>query len=197
MENNEKVLFDPGYAPIVIDFLGAVGYTYYIFSATKDLRIKKINFPSVFKKIENLLKINVSFYLGCLLWASCIASIENGELEGNKLLGEDAKEEEYTSEIDFLIDLVEKGLNRDTKYYLNKIYIPDSRYLPILKVYREFLVINKGFTACKYTNQIKLPENLKRLDNSQIEVLKEKIFSAISSKDITVLLDEYGMIFEL
>ena len=60
MKNNKKVLFDPGYAPIVIDSLGAVGYTYYIFSVTKDMRTKKINFPSVFKKIESLLKINIS-----------------------------------------------------------------------------------------------------------------------------------------
>ena len=195
MKSSEKVLFDPGYAPIVIDSLGAVGYTYYMFSASKDIRIKKINFPSVFKKIENLLKINVSFYLGCLLWASCIASVENGELEGNKLLGEDAKEEEYTSELDFLIELVEKGLNRDTKYYLNKIYQPDSRYLPILKTYRDFLVINKGFTSCQFTNQIVLPENLKKLDEEQIEALKERITFAINSKDVTLLLGEYGLIF--
>ena len=192
----EKVLFDPGYAPIVIDSLGAVGYTYYMFSATKDVRIKKINFPGVFKKIENLLKINIGFYLGCLLWASCIATIENGELEGNKLLGEDAVEEEYTSEIDFLIELVEKGLNRDTKYYINKPYEPDSRYLQILKTYREFLVINKGFTSCKLTNQIVLPENLKKLDELQIKNLKQKITSAIEAKDVTLLLDEYKLIFD-
>ena len=194
MKEKDKVLFDPGYAPIVIDSLGVVGYTYYMFSASKDMRVKKINFPSVFKKIENLLKINVSFYLGCLLWASCIASIDNGELEGNKLLGEDAKEEEYTSEIDFLIELVEKGLNRDTKYYINKPYDPDKRYLPILKTYRDFLVINKGFTSCQYTNQIVLPENLKKLNKNQIEALKEKINSAIASKDVTLLLDEYELI---
>ena len=55
MSEDKKVLFDPGYAPIVIDSLGAVGYTYYMFSATKDIRIKKINFPNVLKKLENLL----------------------------------------------------------------------------------------------------------------------------------------------
>ena len=129
------------------------------------------------------------------MWASCIAPIENGKLEGNKLLGEDAKEEEYTSEIDFLIELVEKGLNRDTKYYLNKQYIADNRYLPILKTYKDFLIINKGFTSCQFTNQIVLPENLKKLDDKQINSLKDKISSAIEAKDITLLLDEFGLIF--
>jgi len=195
MESKKKVLFDPGYAPIVMDSLGAVGYTYYIFNASKDIRIKKINFPNVFKKIENLLKVNVSFYLGCLLWASCISSLNDYELEGNQLLGEDAKEEEYTSEINFLIDVVEKELNRDSKYYLNKPYVPNEKYLPILKAYKEFLIINNGFVNCSKTNQIVLPDNLKRLDKTQIEVLKEKINSAIEAKDVTLLLDEYGLIF--
>ena len=195
MENNKKVLFDPGYAPIVIDSLGAVGYTYYMFSASKDIRIKKINFPNVLRKIENLLKINVSFYLGCLMWASCIAHLDNYELEGNKLLGEDAKEDEYTSEIKFLIDVVSKELNRDSKYYLNKEYVADKRYLLILETYKDFLIINKGFTFCKLTNQIVLPKNLKKLNEKQIESLKEKINSAIEAKDVTMLLDEYDLIF--
>ena len=195
MSENKKVLFDPGYAPIVIDSLGQVGYTYYIFSVSKDVRIKKINFPKVLKKLEDLLKINLSFYLGCLMWASCIAPLDNYEIEGNKLLGDNATEEEYTSEINFLIELVEKGLNRDSKYYLNKPYEADSRYLPILKTYKDFLIINKGFTSCKLTNQIVLPENLKKLNSSQIETLKEKINTAINSKDVTLLLEDFDLIF--
>ena len=195
MENNKKVLFDPGFAPVVIDHLGTVGYAYYIFNSTKDMRIKKINFPNVLKKIENALKINISFYLGCLLWASCIASLDDYELEGNKLLGENASEEEYTSEINFLIDVTERELNRDSKYYINKPYEADFRYLPILKTYKDFLILNNGFVNCSKTNQIVLPKNLKKLDENTIEKTKAKIYSAIEKKDVTLLLDEYETIF--
>lgn len=195
MENERKIPFDPGYAPLVIDSIGQVGYTYYLFSASRDMRVKKINFPNVFRKIENLLKVNIAFYLGCLMWASCIASIDDCELEGNQLLGEETTEEEYTNEINFLIELLETGLNRDCKYYLNKTYSPDERYLPILKTYKDFLILNKGFVACSRTNQIVLPENLKKLAKKETKELEEKINSATKTKNICSLLDYYGYIF--
>lgn len=194
MENERKIPFDPGYAPLVIDSIGQVGYTYYLFSASRDMRVKKINFPNVFRKIEHLLKINISFYIGCLMWASCIASLDDYELEGNQLLGEETTEEEYTGEINFLIELLETGLNRDCKYYLNKTYLPDERYLPILKTYKDFLILNKGFVDCFKTNQIVLPENLKKLNEKQIKELKKLIDSAIEAKDISILLENYNTI---
>ena len=42
MMNDKKVLFDPGYAPLVLDSIGQVGYTYYIFSAIPNPKLKKI-----------------------------------------------------------------------------------------------------------------------------------------------------------
>ena len=197
MENNKKILFDPGYAPIVVDSIGAIGYTYYVFSSSKNIKLKKINFPTVFKKIENLLKINSAFYLGCLLWASYISQFDNLEIEGNKLLGEKITKEEYTNEINFLIELVETGLNRDCKYYTGKTYIPDEKYLPILKTYKEFLIINNGFTNCSNTNQIKLPKTLKKPDSNELNKINEKIQEAIKNKDITSLFECYNSIFWL
>ena len=120
--NDKKVLFDPGYAPLVIDSIGQIGYTYYVFSAVPNVKIKKINFLQTLKKIDALLKTNVSFYLGCLLWASYISQFDDCEIEGNKLLGEECSEEEYTSEINFLIDFVSNQLPRDSKYYSGKNY---------------------------------------------------------------------------
>lgn len=195
MEDNRKILFDPGYAPLVIDSIGAVGYTYYMFSASKNIRLKKINFPSVFKKIENLLKTNAAFYLGCLLWASYISQFDNLEIEGNKLLSEETTEEEYTGEISFLIELVETGLNRDCKYYLGKAYVPDEKYLPILKAYKEFLIINKGFVDCSNTSQIKLPDSIKKPNKEELNEINNKIQQAIKNKDILSLFECYNLIF--
>lgn len=195
MTENKKVLFDPGYAPIVIDSIGQVGYTYYMFSAIPNLKLKRLNFPMTFNKIEKLLKVNVSFYLGCLMWASVISKCDDCEIEGNKLLGEDAKEEEYTSEINFLINFLEKDFPRDCKYFMNKNYLPDEKYLTILKTYRDFLIINSGFVACSNTNQIKLPENIKKLNNENIEKIKIEIQNSIDIKDLSKLFEFYDLIF--
>lgn len=184
----KTVLFDPGYTPLVMDSIGQIGYTYYMFSALQNPRIKKINYPNVYKKLTSLLKTNAAFYLGCMLWASYIKTIKNAELEGNKLLGEEASEEEYTNEINFLIDFVEKQLPRDSKYYLNKPYTPDSRYLPILKAYKDFLILNKGFVNCSNTNQIVMPKYLKT--PSDTEQLYKTIQEALKEKNIESLLDE-------
>lgn len=196
MDNlKKKIEFDPGFAPIVIESLGQVGYIYYMFSSIRERKLKKINFASVSAKLEKHLKANVTFYIGCLLWASYISQFENYEISGNKLLGEDCKEEDYTNELDFLIDFIENQYPRDTKYYQNRIYNPDERYIPILKTYREFLVINKGFCACSNTSDILLPENLKKQNKEQLDKIKNIIFKAIEDKDLNTLIDCYEILF--
>ena len=194
MMNDKKVLFDPGYAPLVIDSIGQVGYTYYVFSAVPNVKLKKINFPHTLSKINRLLKDNISFYLGCLLWGSYISQFADYQIDGNKLLGEDAKEEEYTSEINFLIDLIEIQLPRDCKYYQNKNFEVDERYLKILKAYKEFLIINDGFVNCSKTNQIKLPECLKK--EKDFNLINDNIQKALNNKKIEELLESYELIFE-
>ena len=133
--------------------------------------------------------------MGCLLWASYISNIKDTEIEGNKLLGENTTEEEYTGEISFLIELVETGLNRDCKYYQGKPYNADVKYLPILKAYKEFLIINNGFVNCSNTNQIKLPDSIKKPNENELEEINEKIQTAIKNKDITSLFECYSILF--
>ena len=195
MKDEKIILFDPGFAPLVIDSIGQVGYTYYMFSAVPDLKLKRLNFLHIYNKLQKLLKTNIAFYLGCLMWASYIKKFDNYKIEGNKLLGEDCKEEEYTSEIDFLIDFIVNQLPRDCKYYQNRKYIPDEKYLPILKTYRDFLVLNKGFVECDNTNQIALPKNIKNLSDIEKDNLNEKIQQALLNKNIDALLDSYTLIF--
>ena len=196
MENNiKKVEFDPGYAPIVMNALGQVGYNYYIFSAIPNLKLKKMNFPHTLRKIEGFLKTNVAFYLGCLLWASYIKQFDEAQIEGNQLLGEECKEEEYTSEINFLIDTITKELPRDCKYYLGKNYECDKKYLPILETYKEFLILNKGFVNCSKVNQIIMPKSLKKLSIEELNVINEKIMHSIETKQIEQLFECFDMIF--
>lgn len=196
MNMNEKtVKFDPGYAPIVIDALGQVGYNYYTFNAIPNFKLKKINFPHTLRKIENSLKINIAFYLGCLLWASYIKQFDEATIDGNKLLGEKCDESEYTSEINFLIDFVENQLPKDSKYYLNKNYVADEKYLPILKAYKDFLIINGGFCNISKVNQIKLPNVVKKIDQKDLEYINQQIQNAIQNKDVALLFDCYNYLF--
>jgi len=196
MDNNFKtVKFDPGYAPIVMNALGQVGYTYYIFNAVQNVKLKRINFPHTLRKIEGFLKTNIAFYLGCLLWASYIKQFENATIEGNQLLGEDCSEEEYTSEINFLIDFIGVQLPKDSKYYLNKNYISDEKYLPILETYKEFLILNKGFCNVSKVSEIVIPSNLKKMTQDELTLANEKIQKAIQEKNIEQLFDCYSLIF--
>ena len=195
MDNENTIKFDPGYAPIVMDSIGQVGYIYYMFNAVKNIKIKRQNFFSVSMKLEKYLKENVAFYLGCLLWANYISQFDK-EIIGNKLLGEEASEEEYTSEINFLIDFVENQYPRDYKYYKSKIYIPDEKYLPILKAYKEFLILNKGFVNCSKTAQIVLPEYFKKPSGSELDTINKKIQEAIASKNLEILFECYNIIFQ-
>ena len=130
-----------------------------------------------------------------MLWASVISKIENSKIEGNKLLGEDAKEEEYTSEISFLIGFLERDLPRDCKYYANKSYKADEKYLNILKAYKEFLIINNGFVKCENTNQILLPKNIKALNEDESKKAEAAIKEAIQAKDLTQLFNVYNLLF--
>jgi len=180
---------------LVMDSIGQVGCTYYMFSAIRDLKLKRINFPNVYRKIESFLKENVAFYLGCMLWAAYISGCKNCQIEGNMLLGENATEEEYTSEINFLIGFLEKDLPRDCKYYLNKPYHPDEKYLTILKAYKEFLIINKGFVECENTDKILLPQNFKPQDEKTLEQINNIIQKAIENRNITELLEYFDMLF--
>ncbi len=191
----EKIKFDPGFAPLVIDSLQQLGYTYYSFNAISNLKLKKINYLQTSKKLEKYLKNNISFYLGCLMWAEYISQFEDCEIEGNKLLGEVCEEKEYTDEINFLIDLIEKEMPRDYKYFLNKNYSLDERYLPILKTYREFLIINKGFCNCSNTSEIKIPQTMKQLSKDELETLNTNIKNAIQEENLSKLLEYYDFVF--
>jgi len=193
MKEKNKVLFDPGYAPLVMESIGQVGYVYYMFGAIKDFKLKKLNFPNTARKIEKLIKTNIAFYLGCLMWGAYIANIKNHEIEGNKLLGEVCSQEEYTSEINFLIEFCEVQFNKDYKYFSGKSFEFPKEYIIILKTYKDFLILNEGFVSCSNTDMIKLPENIKTELN--FEEIKSRIDEAIEKRQIEILLDSFGLIF--
>ena len=89
--------------------------------------------------------------------------------------------------MDFLFDFIKEGFNRDAKYYLNKTFEINPLYLKILKLYREFLSLNKGFINTEKTNDILLPESLKKPDEAGLKTIYETILKSVKEDNLEIL----------
>ena len=137
--------------------------------------------------------LNVAFYLGCLLWAVYLKSMD-AIIQDNPCFGETFNESEALDEVNYLINLLESDLKKDVKYYMGKNYEPNPEYLPILKMYSEFLVLNNGFVNLEKTADIVLPSGLKKVKADELKKIKEYIGGAILNKDLTILFNAFGYI---
>lgn len=164
----EKVLFDPGFAPFVQNFSYNIESIYEILAQTSSVHQKKFKFKMMQKNISALVKNNTAFYLGCLLWAYYLStSFENSpkEIADNSFYGlssEKIKEYDFDEEINFIILYFDK-YKKDTAYYIGKNDSFPDEWLKILKIYKEFLILNNSFINVKYTSDIQIPETFKNL----------------------------------
>ncbi len=192
----EKVLFDPGYSSCFLGISDSVEFIYDAFcDSVAPFKQKKFQFSALFSKIKNMAFFNVSFYLGCLLWACYIKSFKDAVIENNPCLNQEYNEEASLEEVNYLIEFLTTKLNRDTKYYINKTFEADPRHIKILETYKDFIITNKGLCAVEKTSDIILPENLKKPDKKALNAMKNKIDEAIKLKDLTKLFDVYDLIF--
>ena len=58
--------------------------------------------------------------------------------------------------------------------------------MKLLEMYKEFLIINKGFTDSKYNTDIKLPSGIK---TEGAETFKDKINEVLKTEDLSKLLE--------
>ena len=80
---------------------------------------------------------------------------------------------------------------KDMKYFMSTSFEFDERVSKILNAYKEFLIINKGFVNTITNKDLLLPKGLK---TEGAEGFKEKIDEAISSKDLSKLLEYTDLI---
>lgn len=193
----QTVLFDPGYSDCILGVSDNVEFMYSAFvQSGMPLKQKKFQFSILFPKLKKMTEQNVSFYLGCLLWAVYLKSVKDGVFEYNPCLGNEFDEETAYNDTNFLIDFIQEKFNKDAKYYINATYQTDARFVKVLKTYNEFLKLNEGFKNVKTTEDIKLPSCLKAPSLDNIKAIKEKIEEAISLKDLAKLFDVYDLILE-
>lgn len=193
----EKVKFDPGFAPFVDDFIASFDIVNQIMASVPTFQQKKFKFRILHQDILKLVKNNVSFYLGCLLWAYFLVNNYNNsprEIDGNPFynLNEDKiKTFDFFEQIDFIINYFSQ-YEKDTKYYMGKALSLNPNWLKILKIYKEFLFINNNFVEVKTTSELCLPDDLK---NKVFDFDIEKIIKdSIDSKNIEKLI-ELNIIF--
>lgn len=182
---HKGIEFDPGFAPYILAFQPSVEYIYADINKFKNLSQKKIKFQQYYKKLFELLENNIGFYIGCLMWAAYIKTQPVQDILHNNCLGQNWTDEENTYEVDFIIRFVTL-FPKDMKYFLGKDFEFPEDYLKILNLYREFLLINKGFSVATKTSDILLPDNLKAY---QAELFAEKIEKVLEQKDLSKLLE--------
>ena len=191
------VLFDPGYSACLAGISDSIELMYGAFQTTPmPLKQKKFQFSMILPKIKDMVLNNVSFYLGCLLWASYIKNFKNAEIINNPCLNTEYTEENSIEEPLYLIDFIETRLDKDSRYYINKKYEKDERFINILKTYIEFIKLNKGFVEIKTTDELILPSNIKPLDKDNLNLVKSKIDEAIKNKKFSLLFDVYSLILD-
>lgn len=190
METKLKGLeFDPGFGPYILAFRGTVEYLYLDINKFKNLSQRKMKFRQYYKKFLELFYNNLGFYIGCLMWAAYLKTQPEQEILNNPCLESEYNEEENVSETDFMIKFLEL-FPKDMKYFLatNYEFAPDD--MKILKLYREFLVINCGFVNTKTNKELLLPEGLKVKNAGSFkdkidEILKEENLSEfVKCKDL-------------
>ena len=186
----DTVKFDPGIGEFVLDFNNFINDVYSQLMSLKTVHQKRARFKLYVTKIERYMKNNISFYLGCLIWAYIISNEkESKEIVGNSFLNltEEQKEDfDYMIQVNFLENYFE-CFERDTLYYNGKKQEIPSQWKEILSLYIEFLELNNGFLSTKMTNDIKLPEKIKNL--GKIDELNSTIEKAISEKNLEIILN--------
>ena len=184
------VLFDPGIGELVVDFNEYINNVYSKLRMLKTFHQKKANFKLYFPKIKSAIENNVSFYIGCLLWAYIIKQDnEEKEILGNVFLN---MPEELIEEYDYLIQVnfIENyliSLEKDFPFYTGqKITIPQI-WRDVISAYGEFLTLNKGFVKTKTTKDLILPEFIATHKfEENIENILNKV---ISEKNLNLLIE--------
>ena len=177
--------FDPGFAPYILAFSGSIEYFYLDINRFKNFSQKKMKFRQYYKKMLELFYNNLGFYVGCLMWAAYIKAQPEQEILNNGWYGLEYNEEENIADTNFMIKFLEL-LPKDVKYFLNEEYSINKYDLKILELYKEFLVLNKGFTNTKNNTDIILPEELV-IDN--VDNYKKIIDNAIEEENLSKLAD--------
>lgn len=185
--------FDPGFAPYILAFRGTVEYLYMDINRFKNLSQRKMKFRQYYKKFLELFYNNLGFYVGCLMWAAYLKTQPEQEILNNSCLNEPYDEEANISDTEFMIRFFEL-FPKDMKYFLGEDYEINQGDLKILEMYKDFLIINRGFVDTKNNTDIKLPNGMK---TDGAETFKDKIDGVLKEGDLSKLLEYRDLVCQI
>lgn len=176
--------FDPGFAPYILAFQGTVEYLYMDINRFKNLSQKKLRFRQYYSKILDVFHNNLGFYLGCLMWAAYIKTQPEQEIINNPCFGQEYNEETNIAETEFMIKFYHL-FAKDMRYFLATEFAFPEEFLRILELYKEFLILNKGFVETKLNTDVKLPN---KMSTREVETFYDKIKEVLKQEDLSLLL---------
>lgn len=189
MDFSKGVLFDPGYSKYTLPFSQNIDAAYNMILSIKAPHQRKFKFQMVYPQLLKLLEHTISFYLGCLLWATFISKNFKDnpkEILDNHYIGQKIKEDEMLFEVNYAIGYIEK-LKKDCKYYLGKTCnLPDD-WMQIMQIYKEFLMVNEFLVEAKSSADIKLPLAIKKPSQDALNKILEQIELVVKSGELKEL----------
>lgn len=189
MDFSKGVLFAPGYSKYTLPFSQNIDAAYNMILSIKAPHQRKFKFQMVYPQLLKLLEHTISFYLGCLLWATFISKNFKDnpkEILDNHYIGQKIKEDEMLFEVNYAIGYIEK-LKKDCKYYLGKTCnLPDD-WMQIMQIYKEFLMVNEFLVEAKSSADIKLPLAIKEPSQDDLNKILEQIELVVKSGELKEL----------
>lgn len=185
---SSKALFDPGFSKCLTSFQLNIEYFYQGLASISNFKQKKYQFSVAYPKLMDMLYKNIGFYVGCMLWGAYLKSLGSVKIEEQPFVGQEYDEENSTSDVNYILDFI-KGFDRDTKYYMNKPFKIEEKYIEILNKYLDFIKQNEGFTKTDTTDKIVLVGNLEKLEKDEIDKIEEEIQKTINTGKLEKLLD--------
>lgn len=196
MDFSKGGLFDPGYSQYLMPFSQNIDAAYNVLLSIKLPKQRKFKFQMLYPQLLKLLEHTVSFYLGCLLWASFISKNFQNQPKNildNAYFEKSVDEEQMLFDVNYAIKYIEK-LKKDCQYYLGKnCNIPDE-WGQVLAVYKNFLTMNNFLVNAKTTADIILPNCIKDLSQSELETILKTIEQVVSTGKLKDLFRIKGII---
>ena len=186
MDFSKGVLFDPGYSKYTLPFSQNIDAAYNVLFSIKAPHQRKFKFQILYPQLLKLLEHTVSFYLGCLLWAAFISQNfhkDPKDILENSFDSAEVKEEEMLFEVNYAINYIEK-LKKDCKYYLGKTCNLPEDWSQVMNIYKEFLTMNNFLVNAKTTADIKLPDEIKKLSEDELNTVLDAIENVVSTGEL-------------